>query len=184
MVRCLPTGCSSKNYSIQNKQQLTCLYTLNFIISKQQILISVDPGHRMNQLLQFLNIIRYSEPSRQKIYYRLVFPCNMNNFYVYVTCTQPHKNISSIFGQNLITRKTLAYLMHLATYSKEPKCDCNSFFEQDDLVDHWRQNCLITVNFSWGMEIEQSSVLTRIPKHITLVLGGTNFFSLMVRPSS
>ena len=66
--------------------------------------------------------------------------------------------------------------MHLATYSNEPKSDCSSVFEHDVLVVHWRHNCSITVNFSEGMEMEQSGVLTRIPRHTTLVLRGTSFF--------
>ena len=57
--------------------------------------------------------------------------------------------------------------MHLATYIKEPKRDCNSFFEHTLFVNHWRHNSLTPLDFSEGIETEQPFVLTKTPRHMT-----------------
>ena len=72
--------------------------------------------------------------------------------------------------------------MHFATYKSEPKRDCNSLFVQKD----FKGNPIFThtLNFSAGIETERSTVSTWISRHVTLVLGGTNFLTLTDRPNS
>ena len=74
--------------------------------------------------------------------------------------------------------------MHLATYNSDPNRDCSSLLVHECLLDHFLHVSLSNCNFSTGIETERSTVSTRIPKHVTSVLGGTSFLVLTARPNS
>ena len=84
---------------------------------------------------------------------------------------------------SILFRKNLACLIHLATYKRE-KRDCNSFLVQLLFTDQDEHIALIISNFSEGIDMVKSTVLTTILRQVTCVLGGTNFLLLTVRPSS
>ena len=86
---------------------------------------------------------------------------NSSVTYVYFLSKFSHNKASILF------KKNLAYLIHLATYSKEPNSDCNTLFVQVVLLIHCLHISLIADNFSGGMDTVRSSVLRTMPREVT-----------------
>ena len=68
--------------------------------------------------------------------------------------------------ESILLRKNLAYLMHLATYSKDPSTDGRSLLVRT-IIRPFLHKSLMIDNLSAGVDAEKFSVLTIIPRYVT-----------------
>ena len=70
-------------------------------------------------------------------------------------------------------KKNLEYFTHFEIYNREPRRDCNWFFEHVFLCCHCAIKSLISLNFELGIDKVKLEVSTKMPRHMTFVEGVT-----------